>query len=281
MTEETNPYKNLREQDFLLPDVPQPYLPGMKNHSPRIYIGLNNWNYKETERTKNSVQPFPGTLPFYAKYFNAVLMDSTHETFPKSDQVEKWGRSVENGSFKFCPRFHKYITDSTGIDIHKLGLTKDFIKATDGFKEKLGTALLSTPLSFEPVNADNFVKFLAAIPPGFDLSVELISPKWYNQSEALTLFAAQLNKFNKGLVITDTPERRDIVHMQLSNATAFIRFYCDGGLSVDEFRLVEWKRQLKSWFLQGLKECYFFLHISNKEAEDYFIDLAKDLLKFN
>ncbi len=276
----SNPYKDLTERDFLLKDIPQPFLPGMKNHSPRIYIGLSNWNYKEVERIKHSPQPFPGTLPYYAKYFNAILLDNTHEVFPKYDVVEKWGRSVENASFKFCPRFHKYITDSTGIDLHKLGLTKDFIKATGGFKEKLGTAILSTPFSFEPMHADSFVKFLAALPSDFELSVELNNPKWFEESETTTLFASQLNKFNRGLVITDTPERRDQVHMQLSNATAFVRFYCDGGLSVDEFRLVEWKRQLRSWFLQGMKECYFFLHISNKDAEDYFIELANELLSF-
>lgn len=85
---------------------------------------------------------------------------------------------------------------------------------------------------------------------------------------------------NKGLVITDTPGRRDAVHMHLSNATAFIRFDCRGDHELDLFRIDEWKKQLKSWYLQGLEKCYFFLHIESREFKDDFIQYARELLKF-
>ncbi len=100
--------------------------------------------------------------------------------------------------------------------------------------------------------------------------MEIRSEEWFKNKEKFSSLLKELNTIDKGIVISDTPGRRDAVHMMLSNGTAFIRFNCFGYHELDHFRIQQWKKVLRSWYLQGLNKCYFFLHVADKKSETAF-----------
>lgn len=273
-------YDRLTEEYFVLPEMPQPFLPGTRNKNPVFYLGLSNWNYKEDEKKKNSPDPQPGTLAFYANHFNASEFGITYDEMVQADKVSKWYKSVETLDFKCCPLFYKGITHSGKIDIQKLGLSSDFINRMKGLKEKLGTSILQLPDTYSTENTDSLLRYLEALPKDFNVSIEMRDAAWFHNPDRLGSFIEKLAKINKGLVITDSPGRRDAVHMQLSNATAVIRFNGLGWNELDLFRISQWKKQIQSWYLQGLEKCYFFLHLQQKEGEDDFIKYVQEEFRF-
>ena len=273
------PYDDLTEESFIFPDVEQPYLSGNKNPNPKIYIGLSKWNYKEELKKSGHQNQQYGTLAFYAGLFNSVEMNNTHYTMPTKEQITTWYKSV-GSDFKFCPKLNKAISHEGTIGLHKMGVTNDFITSIKGLKEKLGQSFLQIKETTSTDSKDEIVGYLKKLPSDFNLSIELRNEKWFSNTEWFERFVKELSSINKGLVICDTPGRRDAVHMHLSNPTAFIRFVCQGDEVLDMFRIEQWKKQLKSWYLQGLDYCYFYLHIQNESAEEDFINYVQAELKF-
>ncbi|HPH84732.1 MAG TPA: DUF72 domain-containing protein [Ferruginibacter sp.] len=274
------PYDGLTKEDFMLPETEQPFLPGNKNNAPLFYLGLSKWTYKEEEKKKNSPYPQPGTLPYYAKHFNAIELNATHYEIPSADKITKWRQSVEDSNFQFCPKWYKGISHAGKVDLHKTGLAKQFLQSMEPFKEKLGTGFLQVPDQSPVEDAEDLLRFLRSLPAPLDLSIELRNAGWFADQARFSSLVKSLNSLGKGLVITDSPGRRDAVHMQLSNATAFIRFNAQGDHELDLFRIDEWKKTLRSWYRQGLEKCYFFLHIHSREFEDDFISYARHELTF-
>jgi hypothetical protein len=115
------------------------------------------------------------------------------------------------------------------------------------------------------------------------LSIEITNREWLDDTEKFNEFIKELNSLNRGIVITDTARQRGAAHMRLSNPTAFIRFHCWGNNEIDQYRILEWKDVLRSWYSQGLEHCYFFLHIADKQSEVDFSSYVKhelaDLVK--
>src|SRR5690606_21092659 len=76
-------------------------------------------------------------------------------------------------------------------------------------------------------------------------------------------------------IIVDTAGRRDILHMRLTNPTAFIR-YVGANAPSDYQRLDDWIDRIKQWRALGLESLHFFVH-QNVEKESpmlsaYFIE---------
>jgi len=268
-------YGHLSENDFRLPETDQPFLPGTKNKTPQFYLGLAGWKYREAEKSKSSPDPKPGTLPFYAGYFKATELYSSHQTLPTADEINKWYRSIKEKEFNICPQIHQDIADTGRIGLPKIGLTNQFIERMKGLQDKLGSTFIHVPETYGWEDKGGLLDYCKALPPDFEMAVEITNPTWLGDAGRMLDFAAALNRTNKGTVITDAPGRREAVHMQLSTPVAFIRFYCGPELELDMFRIEQWKKQLKSWYLQGLEKCYFFLHIENKEAEVEFSEYVK------
>lgn len=267
-------YEGLTEQDFSLPELPQPYLPGSRNRNPLLYLG-----YSVLEE-KAGVITLPVNMQVYSKQFNACELGASFEEILSEEKIRKLYKSVDVTDFKFCPLFYKGITHVGKIDSPKLGLSSDFITRMKSFGDRLGSSLLQLPESCSLENKDGLFRYLQALPGLLDVSVELTNMDWFINPEQFGLVVEKMHQLNKGLVISDSPGRREAVHMQLSNATAFIRFYGEGWNELDLHRISQWKKQLQSWYLQGLEKCYFFLHIQNKEGQEDFINYVQEELKF-
>ncbi len=69
-----------------------------------------------------------------------------------------------------------------------------------------------------------------------------------------------LHELGIGTVITDTPGRRDVLHMRLTAPVAFIRYVGNNLHPTDYQRIDAWVDRIKSWVDKGLREIYFFTH---------------------
>lgn len=60
--------------------------------------------------------------------------------------------------------------------------------------------------------------------------------------------------------MTDTPGRRDVLHMRLTTPIAFIRFVGCNNDEIDYKRLDDWVEIAARWKEKGIKVLAFFLH---------------------
>lgn len=269
------PYEGLTETDLVFPEREQPFLPGKRVAAPKLYIGLTKWNDDHWRGTfYPKVVSNQATLTYYAQAFNSIELNTTHYKIPSEEQIKRWADRVEDENFQFCPKFSKLISHQGAVKVEtKSQLTDSFIQNISAFGNKLGPSFLqlSDKVSSKS-NSNSLMTYLEYLPGDLSVFLEVRHASWFESDETIRAFANELNQRGKGWVITDTPGRRDVVHMQLSIPKAFVRFVCMGETGIDLFRIMQWKDQLKEWYSKGLESCHFFLHIRNQQET---IEFAK------
>jgi uncharacterized protein YecE (DUF72 family) len=103
-------------------------------------------------------------------------------------------------------------------------------------------------------------KYLSTLPQQYTYFLEVRHPQWYESAEAIGTWMQVLQQLDIGAVITDTPGRRDIVHMHLPIAKLFLRFVCNETHATSFQRIDAWTERIAYWLEQGLEEAYIFLH---------------------
>lgn len=251
--------------DFSLPnDAPETAVILGKYGSGRgleIYIGCAKWN-------KNDLKGFypkgvKDELSYYANAFNSIELNATFYKMPDLAQVEKWKSKVPTG-FKFCPK----ITNTVSHFKRLLNAEKDieqFCNAIAGFDENLGITFLQLHDNFHPKDFDRLREFLRKFPQGIPLAVEVRNTEWMSNAAVFSQYTDLLTSLNMANIIVDTAGRRDLLHMHLTNDSAFVR-YVGANTSTDYNRLDEWVDRVASWSKLGLRKLYFFIH-QNVEVE--------------
>ena len=137
--------------------------------------------------------------------------------------------------------------------------------AASNLKEKLGTIFLQMHNNFNPKNWDRVVTFVERWPKEFKLAIEFRHTDWFNDEKVAQELYHLLEENQIANVLVDTAGRRDLMHMRLTNPTAFVR-YVGANHKSDYTRLDDWVDRLKLWKEQGVKEIDFFVH-QNIEKE--------------
>lgn len=138
--------------------------------------------------------------------------------------------------------------------------------------------------NFAPKDFDRVVTFAESWPKEIPLAMGFRHTNWYNDKAVANELYSLLEDNNISNIIVDTAGRRDLMHMRLTNATAFIR-YVGANHTSDYTRLDDWVERLKSWKELGIKEIDFFVH-QNIEKESpllsaYFIKKLNSELGYN
>lgn len=269
------PYDKLTVADVGLPDVFIPTgLSGYAVDNPKIYVGLTKWNDKTwkgnlyPDKVKDAEALF-----FYAKNFNSIELNATHYNIYTHSVISKWRNMVGDADFLFCPKFVNKISHFGPPDPQtKKEATDAFLASIYEFKDKLGPAFILFPDHFNKKSYSVVLQYLKSLPTDIEVFVEFRNESWFNDKLFFDEWVSELKSLNKGVVITDSPGRRDVLHMQLSTNTAFVRFVCNGINEIDQFRIHKWKEQLRFWYANGLHQCFFFLHIHN---EQQLVDFAR------
>ncbi|MDN3594095.1 DUF72 domain-containing protein [Zunongwangia endophytica] len=261
--------------DFTLPkDHPQTKEILNKQESSKfenVRIGCAKWNRQDLKNfyprgTKDE-------LTFYATQFNAIELNASfYRIFPDT-QFETWyGKATDD--FQFSPKVPRIISHIKRLNDTER-LVDDIVANMMPLKEKLGCCFLQMPDNFMPKWMERLEPFFKHWPKEIPLAVELRHTDWHNDTEVADQLNALLVKYNISSIIVDSAGRRDLLHMRLTNDTAFIR-YNGANHPSDYQRLDDWLERIGEWHEQGLKELYFYVHQNLEEASPllsaYFIE---------
>ena len=247
---------------------------------PEIYVGCAKWNKADLKGfyprgTKDE-------LIYYSSQFNSIELNATFYRIFSAEQFSTWYDKTP-ANFKFFPKLNQEISHwkrLNGVE----EVVKNYLYNASNLKEKLGTVFLQMHNNFAPKDFDKVVAFIEKWPKSIPLAVEFRHTDWYNDTSVSKELYQLLETNNISNVIVDTAGRRDLMHMRLTNATAFVR-YVGANHSSDYNRLDDWIERIKLWTEQGIKEIDFFIH-QNIEKESpllsaYFIKQLNSQLGYN
>ena len=226
-----------------------------------IYVGCAKWN--KTDLKGFYPRGTKDELAYYAQQFNAIELNATFYHSPSIAQVETW-RDKTPASFKFFPKIPQSISHYSRL-LNSKDKLDAFIDATAHFEEKLGMAFLQLHDNYKPKDFDRLADFLRLVPKGYPLAVEVRNEEWFNDPSVQAKLYALLEETQLSNVLVDTAGRRDMLHMRLTNDSAFVRFVGANHPS-DYDRLLDWVQVIKEWKEAGLRHLYFFIH-QNLEVE--------------
>ena len=232
------------------------------NEPLQVFVGCAKWNKQELKHfyprgTKDE-------LGYYASQFNSIELNATFYRIFPVDQYENW-RTQTPDNFRFFPKVVQNVSHLRRLNDMAYPALDNYLNATLGFGEKLGTIFLQLHPNFGPKNWDRVERLVNYWPKEIPLAMEFRHTDWYNDEAVAQELYALLEESGIANIITDTAGRRDLLHMRLTNDEAFIRFVGANHRS-DRKRLAEWANRLESWHAWGLRKIHFFIH-QNLEKE--------------
>lgn len=257
--------ENPENIDFNLPpDHPETkkVLKKYKNDNiPEMYVGCAKWNKADLKGFYP--KGIKDELEYYSRQFNSIELNATFYRIFPAEQFANWYEKTPKG-FKFFPKLNQEISHWKRLQETK-DVVENYLYNASNLKEKLGTVFLQMHDNFAPKDFDRVVTFIESWPKEIPLAVEFRHTKWYNDTGVAKELYELLETNKVSNIIVDTAGRRDLLHMRLTNATAFVR-YVGANHTSDYDRLDEWIDRLKDWKVQGIKEVDFFIH-QNIEKE--------------
>jgi len=273
---------DISQVDFRLPADPESTLVVLDNlpktEKPILYVGCTGWSMKEWV---GSVYPSNAKtkdyLTHYAKQFNTIELNTTHYRIPSFDTVLKW-KNESADDFRFCPKIPQAISHSGSMGLND-GKLIAFCEAIQQLEEKMGCCFMQLPPYFSADRIAILKTFLDQFPAHIPLAVEVRHESWFKDKGATNRLADLLASKNCAFVLTDVAGRRDVLHQQLTNNVAMVRFVGNDLHPTDYQRIDDWILRLKDWFAKGLTEAYFFTHepdnIQAPKMAKYLVDKAQ------
>ncbi len=249
--------------------------------SPLIHVGCPSWN-------KASLKGFypRGTkdeLEYYARRFNAVELNATFYRIFPPEQFAKWYDKTSH-DFKFYPKLNQEISHWKRLNDDVAPVVDNFLYSAINLKEKLGCIFLQMPENFAPKDFGKVENFIECWPKEVPLAIEFRHTEWFNDQEVAEDLYTLLEANAISNVIVDSPGRRDLLHMRLTNSRVFVRYVATNHRS-DYQRLDQWVDRLKLWKEYGINHINFFIHQDiDKESSwlsDYFIEHLNSKLGAN
>lgn len=246
---------------------------------PEIYVGCAKWNRADLKGfyprgTKDE-------LAYYSTQFNAIELNATFYRIFPAEQFAKWYQKTPS-NFKFFPKLNQEISHWKRLQDTN-AIVENYLYNASNLQEKLGTVFLQMHNNFAPKDFNRVIDFVESWPKEIPLAIEFRHTDWYNTEVSEELYKL-LETNNISNIIVDSAGRRDIMHMRLTNSTAFVR-YVGANHQSDYTRLDEWIERIKQWTAQGIKKIDFFIH-QNLEKESpllatYFIKKLNNELGYN
>ena len=223
---------------------------------PEIYVGAAKWNRRDLpgfypRGTKE-------VLPYYASQFNSIELNATFYRLPSPMQIQKWYEATP-ANFRFFPKVIQHVSHLRRLNVNAFPILEEYLSAVAGFREKLGTVFLQMHANFSPKEWDKFQGFVDNWPESWPLAVEFRHTDWFNNPHISEKLYGILEEKGIGNILVDTPGRRDLLHMRLTNREAFVRFVGTDHPS-DQERLQDWVARLQKWSESGLRRISFFMH---------------------
>lgn len=251
------------------------------NTNPTLYVGCTGWSMKEwVGHVYPSNTKTKDYLTHYAKQFNTIELNTTHYRIPNVETIQKW-RTESAADFRFCPKIPQAISHSSGMGLNDDTL-KAFCESIQQLDKKMGCCFMQMPPYFDASRLAVLTTFLEQFPSHIPLAIEVRHESWFRNEDSLLPLVELVKTKNCALVLTDVAGRRDVLHQQLTNEIAMIRFVGNDLDATDYSRIDEWVQRLKTWFAQGISQVYFFTHepdnIKSPELAKYLVAQAKSIM---
>jgi uncharacterized protein YecE (DUF72 family) len=202
-----------------------------------------------------------GMLHLYASQFRVLEFNATHYRIYPPEHVARWAAETAlRPDFRYLPKFPQSISHESHSAAERAALTAEFLESISAFGTQLGPLFLQTGEWFDPGERKEFFAYLATLPEGFSYFVELRHPGWFEEADARADLVAALSDMGIGLVITDTPGRREVCHMILTIPKVMLRFVARDTHPSTAARENEWITRMGHWLHAGLDELYFICH---------------------
>jgi uncharacterized protein YecE (DUF72 family) len=211
----------------------------------KLYIGTSGWMYKDwngkfyPKELKSNDQ-----LPYYAKHFKTVEVNSTFYHMPQAKSVQRW-YDVTPADFVFTIKLSRYLTHTKRLvpDEPFDDYLREFMERLQPLNQKLGVILVQLPPSLRRDHTR--LKYLARLlnkhaeklSLNFVTAIEFRHASWFTP-EVFYL----LNQLDISNVIIDSPGRWP-ANTQITGSAAYIRFH--GGK--DLYRSSYSDDELKKW----------------------------------
>ncbi|SMF52015.1 DUF72 domain-containing protein [Pseudobacteriovorax antillogorgiicola] len=209
-------------------------------------------------------------LYHYSRKYEAIEFNPSFYSLPSIDQIKHWRRQVPD-QFRFCPKVPQDISARLGA--YDAKLLHEYLHCLEAFGKNLGLPFMQLPESLALKEFAYLQKFLQIFPKDVSLAIEFRHPSWFYGGMLRDDVINYLYRYGKSAVITDTPGRRDAVHVSLTYPQVMIRFLGYFHSGTDEPRLRAWIKRIFSWLEKGLDRAYLFIHQPNHslipDALDY------------
>ena len=148
-----------------------------------VYVGTSGWAYPDWLGSFYPADSKPeDLLPYYARYFRAVEIDSTYYTVPARSVVARWKENTPP-EFIFAAQVPGVITHQKVMKDCQRELTT-FLNSLDLLGDRLGPLLLQFPY----FNRNTFASraqfdkllqpFLKALPKDFNFALKIRNKNW-------------------------------------------------------------------------------------------------------
>lgn len=228
-----------------------------------MLLGTCGWSYQEWVGLfypNNRV----AKLPFYAKVFDTVEVDSSFYKMPTRSMVKGWEKATGQ-SFRFSLKLPKTITHGKGL----IGV-EDELEAFLGVikplqdADKLGCVLIQLGPNFTFDRVARLESFLAALPEDIRFAVEFRHDSW-NRDDTWDL----LKRYNVANTITDSPIEF-LANPVITADHAYVRWHGRGkkiwyNYNYSEEELLAWAQKMKAIMSKApLTYAYFNNHYNAK-----------------
>lgn len=139
-------------------------------------------------------------LPYYARWFDTLELDTTWHASPAPDTIKRW-RDVTPDYFRFTSKVPKAITHEGRLS-DKTGALGRFVDLMSILGDKLAVLLLQFPPTFDASNRPGLKMLLSGLPAGPRFAAEFRHASWRGKETAELLRAA-----NVCLVANDYDDR--------------------------------------------------------------------------
>jgi len=228
---------------------------------PEIYVGCAKWN--KTDLKNFYPRGTKDELTYYSTQFNSIELNATFYRIFPPEQFAKWKEKTPE-NFRFFPKISQDISHLKRLN-NVEEIVERYIDAASNLEDRLGMIFLQMHNNFAPKDFDRVVRFVEYWPKEIPLAIEFRHTNWYNDEKAASELYDLLEKNQVTNIIVDTAGRRDLMHMRLTNPSAFIR-YVGANHESDYKRLDDWFERIKDWIDFGINNIYFFVH-QNLEKE--------------
>ncbi len=233
--------------DFHLPG-PDPrsraLLAGRRPGPLQVRVGQPRW-------TSEGATP-PQRLGDYAERYTCIELNVTFHTIPEPRIVAGWAAAVPAG-FRFCPKVPRAVSHApTGWE----EAAQRFAALLPHFGNTLGPCFFQAPPEVGPEDLEAVLVRMRALPA--QVALEVRHPAFFRAGRLGEGLFSRLAEAGIGVVVTDTPGRRDVVHRSFTSPTLILRFGGHAGEPSTRSRLEAWATLFQEE--PGLQEVYLFVH---------------------